>query len=270
MRCVKGLSGSRTAPTGVRRNVGPPWKRLASTTVLDITAGSHRITQVYSGFRVALVEDRTVTARTRARQWLALGEASESLGVHPSTLRVWADAGDVRSFRTPGGHRRFRASEIEALVGKAVGRGAPQAVDGLARQLVVQTRHDLLSLQDGSQAWLAVFPNDQREGWRESGRRLAGLAIQYVSRRQGREGVIAEARAIGARYARECLAHRLSLSNTVRAYLFFRESLLKATRPGLVARGQYDEEDARIHREMREFLDEVLYAMLDTLETACR
>lgn len=43
--------------------------------------------------------------------WLALREASEKMGVSPATLRAWADEGRVQSYRTPGGHRRFRVNE---------------------------------------------------------------------------------------------------------------------------------------------------------------
>lgn len=43
--------------------------------------------------------------------WLALRQASEKMGVSPATLRAWADEGRVPSYRTPGGHRRFRVNE---------------------------------------------------------------------------------------------------------------------------------------------------------------
>jgi excisionase family DNA binding protein len=207
-----------------------------------------------------------MSARRRDNRWLTLGEASRLLGVHRATLRAWADAGQVKSFRTPGGHRRFLASEIEALIRGAGERAVPAAADRFAQHLVARARQDLSALTHAGNAWLDAFPTDVRTGWRQSGRRLVGLAIQYVSRRQARGAVLDEGRAIGAGYGRDCAQRGLGLAGTVRAFLFFRESLLRATRPGLVERGQYDEEDARIHREMREFLDEVLFAMLDALE----
>jgi len=46
---------------------------------------------------------------------LSLQEASERLHVHADTLRQWADRGRIRTFRTPGGHRRFQAADVEAL-----------------------------------------------------------------------------------------------------------------------------------------------------------
>ena len=51
-----------------------------------------------------------------APQWLTLKEASEFLGVHFTTLRTWADRGELRVFRTPGGHRRYPAVAVQELL----------------------------------------------------------------------------------------------------------------------------------------------------------
>src|SRR2546426_11350110 len=48
--------------------------------------------------------------------WLALGEASKVLGVDASTLRAWTDAGRIRAYRTPGGHRRYRQENLAAFL----------------------------------------------------------------------------------------------------------------------------------------------------------
>lgn len=36
--------------------------------------------------------------------------------VDPKTVTRWAAAGRISSIRTPGGHRRFRESEVRALL----------------------------------------------------------------------------------------------------------------------------------------------------------
>ena len=46
-------------------------------------------------------------------EWLNLSEAAEILGVHPSTVRLWADQGRLPVHRTQGGHRRFKRQEVE-------------------------------------------------------------------------------------------------------------------------------------------------------------
>lgn len=47
---------------------------------------------------------------------LSTAEACEILQVHPNTLRRWADQGSLPSVRTPGNLRRFRRSDVEALL----------------------------------------------------------------------------------------------------------------------------------------------------------
>ena len=49
-------------------------------------------------------------------RYLRITEAAELAGVNPDTLRRWADAGKVKSFRTPSGERRFLAADMEALM----------------------------------------------------------------------------------------------------------------------------------------------------------
>ena len=45
-------------------------------------------------------------------EWVSLRQAAQMLGVHPATVRAWADKGELPSRRTPGGHRRFRRADL--------------------------------------------------------------------------------------------------------------------------------------------------------------
>jgi excisionase family DNA binding protein len=49
-------------------------------------------------------------------EWLTLGQAARFLGVAQSTIRKWSDQGRVPAFYTPGGHRRYRRSDLETFV----------------------------------------------------------------------------------------------------------------------------------------------------------
>src|SRR5690349_17812151 len=48
--------------------------------------------------------------------WVSLSEASRLLGVSPATVRRWSDAGRLRAFTTPGGHRRFSRAALQRLL----------------------------------------------------------------------------------------------------------------------------------------------------------
>ncbi|MFB9681310.1 BldC family transcriptional regulator [Streptosporangium vulgare] len=47
---------------------------------------------------------------------LTPGEVAATFRVDPRTVTRWATAGKLTSIRTPGGHRRFRSSEVAALL----------------------------------------------------------------------------------------------------------------------------------------------------------
>lgn len=59
--------------------------------------------------------DKSMSTSTQPTH-LRLSDAAAIIGVHPETLRRWADAGKVRSFRTPGNQRRFDRVDIEQLL----------------------------------------------------------------------------------------------------------------------------------------------------------
>ena len=47
---------------------------------------------------------------------LTPGEVALMFRVDPKTVARWATTGRVGSIRTPGGHRRFRESEVKRLL----------------------------------------------------------------------------------------------------------------------------------------------------------
>jgi excisionase family DNA binding protein len=60
-------------------------------------------------------------------EWLTLGQAARFLGVAQSTIRKWSDQGRVPAFYTPGGHRRYRRSDLEAFLERSGPGGRPQS-----------------------------------------------------------------------------------------------------------------------------------------------
>lgn len=58
---------------------------------------------------------------------LTPGEVAAMFRVDPKTVTRWAAAGRISSIRTPGGHRRFRELEVQALL-----RGIEETPDAAA------------------------------------------------------------------------------------------------------------------------------------------
>ena len=56
---------------------------------------------------------------TAQPEWLTLGQAAKYLGVAQSTMRKWSDLGRVSAFYTPGGHRRYRRSDLDQFLDRS-------------------------------------------------------------------------------------------------------------------------------------------------------
>jgi excisionase family DNA binding protein len=61
-------------------------------------------------------DDPNRRAPTSEPDWLTLGQAAKYLGVAQSTIRKWSDQGRVPAFYTPGGHRRYRRSDLDKFL----------------------------------------------------------------------------------------------------------------------------------------------------------
>jgi excisionase family DNA binding protein len=99
-------------------------------------------------------------------EWLTLGQAATYLGVAQSTVRKWSDGGRLSAFYTPGGHRRFRRSDLDAFLAGSSGGTATAE-----RPLV-------LIVDDDAQLREFVRVNLEMDGYivREAGSADEGLA----------------------------------------------------------------------------------------------
>lgn len=201
-------------------------------------------------------------------KWLSLSETADFLGIHPSTLRRWSDEGYIKCSRTPGGHRRYSEKDIQAFISdQQQPQKTDETSDSLVKGLLAQTHQEIMTQKMEAQSWYAAFSEHDRDVHRDSGRMLLGLILQYVLRTSGREPIREQAAKIGKEYGYDAEQRGLSLVEMVRAFFFFRETLLRSMRPGLTTRGKYDTEDVHIHRSLREILDHVLFAALEGYET---
>ncbi len=48
---------------------------------------------------------------------LSTSQAARALGVSLGTIRRWSDMGYLKSYRTPGGQRRFSRQQIDQFIG---------------------------------------------------------------------------------------------------------------------------------------------------------
>jgi excisionase family DNA binding protein len=82
-------------------------------------------------------EERTRTpVPTNESDWLTLGQAAKYLGMAQSTIRKWSDNGRLPAFYTPGGHRRYRRSDLDQFLERG-GTFSPRRAEGTRLILIV-------------------------------------------------------------------------------------------------------------------------------------
>lgn len=159
--------------------------------------------------------------------WVSLGEAAQIIGVHPATIRNWAEQGELPYRRTPGGHRRFRRADLQQWL--ASHRIAPP----LEAQIVVQNALGRTRLEIGDRhkldhlEWYGKLSPDARESMRQQGLRLMDALIQHLVNATTGKG-LETAREIGTHYGRLLKSQKLSLSQALEGYFYFSNFLFDA------------------------------------------
>ena len=191
-----------------------------------------------------------------AARWMTLGEVSRALEINEATLRQWADRGRLPVYRTPGGHRRFLRADVEALMRAgdsdqqipqtqqipptppAASRAAPETSDpedldpeDLALRRI---RSQLTSTDLSQQAWLQSFRAEGRDRMRLFGRRLLSLLLQNHRHAPGsrrKDETLSETHMLGHEYGSEMADRSVPLTDSVRAFLFFRQAVVETVPP---------------------------------------
>jgi len=156
--------------------------------------------------------------------WLTLTEAAEALRVHPTTLRRWADSGQIPVFLTPGGHRRFAQSDVRHM---AVRRHSVRRVGPVERiwadQALEYARQQLANQEQ--ERWLRKHDPQARDQNRQMGHQLMTLILDYVTSEGDDEKMVEQARSIGNLYGKVSRDLGLPLTDALRAAMFFRDTL---------------------------------------------
>jgi len=199
---------------------------------------------------------RDVAIRTPSQphdEWLSLDEASKRLGVHPTTLRRWANEGSIEVFVTPGGHRRFSSGCLQRFQAYHQRQLPAQSQQRWVDQAIAQTRQQI-----PGQMWVAAYGEPDREAQRQLGRMLVGLTLQYVARSDDAPELLSEARRLGTEHAKMGQGLGRSLSDLLQAISFFRTTLLEGALLGLpLGVSSQPETSLRLLRRIEALLNEI-------------
>jgi len=200
----------------------------------------------------------TTIEETIDGEWLSLSAASDLIGVHPATLRGWANQGRVASQRTAGGHRRFRRSDLERWA-KTQHEPSP-GIEMLIHNALGRVR---MTLDHVEMPWLDRLDADARSQHRDLGRRLlADLATALDA-----EAPSSATHTLGADYAQLSRRQGLALSEAVQAFLFFRDSLIDSLIQMAAYAGASASPDwLRLTRRLNDFTNTVLLGLIETYQ----
>ncbi len=191
---------------------------------------------------------------------ISLKEAALILGVHPSTVRVWTNKGILPSFRTPGGHRRYRRTDVE-LWAEHARRGGLEP-EAMMQSVVRSVRMRIAEGQLEGQGWYRKLDAEARLQYRQSAHSLFQSLLGFLSTNGINSS--AEAHAIGFEYASRARRYGLSYVEAAQAFLFFRNTLIESLATAYRQANVPFEE--MLHR-MHAFTDEILISLLKTYQT---
>ncbi len=159
-------------------------------------------------------------------EWVSLRRAAELLGVHPATVRNWADRGELASRRTPGGHRRFRLSDLQqhAQTHKEI---QPVEVQVIIQNALGQARMDISDGMLAHAQWYAAMSDQTREAMRGRGRQLLEELRRYLAS-GAPDTMLSRAISIGNDYAVTLSTDGLSLPQAVRGFFYFSDFVINA------------------------------------------
>ena len=196
-------------------------------------------------------------------KWLSLSDAAKVLGVHPSTVRLWSDKGVLPTHKTQGGHRRYKQAEI-SLWAESNHKSSEIEPERMMQEVIKTVRMQISEGHLQAESWYQKLDEDARTQYRMSARSLFHGLMTYMAT----EGADAEfeAYAIGYEYASR--AHRYSLNyvDAVRAFLFFRTTLIDLVIKVYQEANMPSRQTAVVFGKMYTFTDDILISLLQTFQ----
>lgn len=204
-------------------------------------------------------------------EWLSLREAAEMLGMHPATVRLWADRNELPSRRTNGGHRRFRRADIEARLRQEAEWRPHPAAQLLVQSVLGRVRFAFTDGTLNNLPWYQHFDEHAREAYRKLGRRVLELLLRAVSDGSVSEELRREASALGTEYGAITCRSNVPVADAVRAFLYFHSLVDDSVLQIVELRGAREHQDlpwADSLRQIQALTNEILPALIESAQ-AC-
>jgi len=202
-------------------------------------------------------------------EWLSLSEAAELLGMHPATVRLWADRNELPSRRTNGGHRRFRRTDIEARLRQDAEHKPRPAAQLLVQSVLGRVR---FAFSDGTLKtlpWYEHFDDSALEAYRSLGRRVLELLLRALNDGTPADELRAESVLLGVEYGSVTRDSHVPVADAVRAFLYFRSLVDESVIQVAEVQGVRDHPDipwAESLYQIQALTNEILPALIEAAQ----
>ncbi len=161
-----------------------------------------------------------------SNEWVSLRRAADILGVHPATVRNWADSGKLPFRRTAGNHRRFNVRELNNYA------QSKSEIEPIELQVIIQSALGQTRMQVGSDVlesapWYMAMSDGSKQHLREQGRRALEAIRSYLAAGAPDEKLSAAIN-LGKDYAAHLIADGLTLPQAMRGFYFFSDFVLNS------------------------------------------
>ena len=167
-----------------------------------------------------------MASRSDTSEWVSLRRAAEILGVHPATVRNWADSGKLPYRRTAGKHRRFNVNDLAEYADAQIDI-QPIELQVIIQNALGQTRMQVGSAQLESAPWYQAMSDEGKRQLSEQGRRVLEAIRRYVAA-GAPDADLATAITLGKDYADHLIADGLTLPQAMRGFYFFSDFVLNS------------------------------------------
>ena len=202
---------------------------------------------------------------TDSSDWISLRRAADILGVHPATVRNWADKGELPSRRTPGGHRRFNRADLMQYA------RSQDEVQPVEVQLIIQNVMGRMRMEVGDGAledlpWYAAMSATSRDKMRARGRDLLEALRRYLAAGAPDEQLSAAIR-LGQDYAAILSDDGLTLPQAMRGFFYFGDFVINSILTwSEITPPRSAPEWANLLRQVNTFMNTMLLSMAEYYE----
>ena len=198
-------------------------------------------------------------------EWVSLRKAADMLGVHPATVRNWADEGKLPNRRTPGGHRRFKRDDLLHYA-QSQGELQPVEVQVIIQNALGSARMQISEDNLSKVPWYAAMSEVTRVEMRQQGRNVLEAIRKYLAEGAPDEQ-LAHAIRLGKEYAQVLSDDKLTLPQATRGFFYFSDFIVNSILTwSELAQPRSSTEWANLLRQVNTFIHTMLLSIIEYYE----